>query len=43
MLVIPNGGSLKPGMLFFGYVKAVTEKGCFISVGYNYDIRVETT
>lgn len=41
LLVLPNGGGLKAGMLFFGYVKAVSDKGCFVSLSSLYDIRVE--
>lgn len=38
---MPNGGGLKVGMLFFGYVKSISDKGCFISMSSHYDIRVE--
>ena len=41
LLVLPNGGGLKAGMLFFGYVKAIGDKGCFVSLSSQYDIRVE--
>lgn len=41
MLVLPNGGGLKPGMLFFGYVKTVGDKGCFVTLSRNYDVRVD--
>jgi transcriptional accessory protein Tex/SPT6 len=40
-MVIPNGGGLKAGMLFFGYIKAVSQNGCFVSLSSDYDIRVE--
>lgn len=35
-----GGASLKVDMLVFGYVKACTEKGCFISIARNFDVRV---
>lgn len=41
LLVLPNGGGLKAGMLFFGYVKAVSDKGCFVTLAKGYDVRVE--
>lgn len=41
LLLMPNGGGLKVGMLFFGYVKSISDKGCFIVLGNHYDIRVE--
>lgn len=28
-------------MICFGYIKTTSEKGCFVSLAYNYQVRVE--
>jgi ribosomal protein S1 len=36
-----GSSALKEDTVLFGYVKNYTEKGCFVSVSNDFDVRIE--
>lgn len=39
LLTVGSAG-LKENMVLFGYVKSFTEKGCFVSISNDFEVRV---
>lgn len=39
-LLTLGSASLSIGDVMFGYVKAYTEQGCFVSIGRDYEVRI---